>query len=185
MNYELAQRLGKHVGDTLVVNEHPLVIVGIWQPSILSPGNVVQVPYDTIRQWLPRSRRSPGLSIAEGFDEMAVMLTSGHDAEEVAQRIWDQVPEVEVLSPAQERAERQQTMLALDLVVLYSVLLTIFVGGAVTVNAVLIAPREVTYHSRLSLLPMYQPALAALAGGLGGLLTGWLAVLGLNARSSS
>ncbi|NIO70273.1 MAG: FtsX-like permease family protein [Anaerolineae bacterium] len=181
VGYELAQRLGKQVGDTLVVDEHPLVIVGIWQPSILSPGNVVQVPYDTIRQWLPRSRRSPGLSIAEGFDEMAVMLTSGHDAEEVARRIWHQVPEVEVLSPAQERAERQQTMLALDLVVLYSVLLTILVGGAVTVNAVLIAPREVTYHSRLSLLPMYQPALAALAGGLGGLLTGWLAVLGLNA----
>jgi len=176
IGYELAQRLGKKVGDTLIVNERPLVIVGIWPPSTLSPGNVVQVPYDTLQQWL---LRSPGL--VEGFKEIAVILTPGYDAEAVARRIWDQVPEVEVLSPAQERAERQQTMLALDLVVLYSVLLTIFVGGAVTVNAVLIAPREVTYHSRLSLLPMYQPALAALAGGLGGLLTGWLAVLGLNA----
>jgi putative ABC transport system permease protein len=185
IGHELAQRLGKKVGDTLVVNEHPLVIVGIWQPSTLSPGNIVQVPYDTIQQWLSRAERSPALSkvegAVEGFDEMAVILAPGYDAETVAQRIWDQVPEVEVLSPAQEQAEREQTMVALDSIVLYSVLLTILVGGAVTVNATLIAPREVTYHSRLSLLPMYQPALAALAGGLGGLLTGWLAALGLNA----
>jgi hypothetical protein len=112
---------------------------------------------------------------------MTVILAPGYDAETVAQRIWDQVPEVEVLSPAQERAEREQTMLALDLVVVYGVLLTVLVGGAVTVNATLIAPREVIHHSRFSLLPVYQPALAALAGGLGGLLAGWLAVLGLNA----
>ena len=38
IGYELAQRLDKKIGDTLVVNEHPLVIVGIWQPSTLSPG---------------------------------------------------------------------------------------------------------------------------------------------------
>jgi ABC-type antimicrobial peptide transport system permease subunit len=173
IGYELAQRLGKKVGDTLIVNERPLVIVGIWPPSTLSPGNVVQVPYDTIQQWLPRSEQS--------FEEMTVILAPGYDAEAVARHIWDQVPEVEVLSPAQERAERRQTLLALDLVVLYSVLLTVLVGGAVTVNATLIAPREVTYPGRLSLLPMYQPALAALTGGLGGLLAGWLAVLGLNA----
>ena len=134
IGYELAQRLGKKVGDTLVVNEHLLVVVGIWQPSILSPGNVVQVPYDTIRQWLPRSER--------GFDEMTVVLAPGYDAEAVARRIWDEIPQVEVLSPAQERAERRQAMLALDLVVLYSVLLTVLVGGTTTINATLVAAHE-------------------------------------------
>ena len=176
IGYELAQRLGKKVGDTLVVNEHPLVIVGIWQPSILSPGNVVQVPYETIRQWLPRSER--------GFDEMAVILAPGYDAEAVARRIWDQVPQVEVLSPAQERAERRQTMLALDLVILYGVLLTVLVGGATTLNATLMA----TWQHRRSDLRGFDletsgvfPLLVAVTGGLGGLLAGWLAVLGLNA----
>jgi hypothetical protein len=179
VGYELAQRLGKKVGDTLIVNEHPLVIVGIWQPSILSPGNVVQVPYDTIRQWLPRSER--------GFNEMTVVLAPGYDAEAVARRIWDEIPEVEVLSPAQERAVRRQAMLALDLVVLYSVLLTVLVGGATTINATLVAishllpPRSRGGKGGGGILSMVQPLLAVLAGGLGGLLAGWLAVLGLNA----
>ncbi|MDH4136240.1 MAG: ABC transporter permease, partial [Anaerolineae bacterium] len=173
IGYELAQRLGKKVGDTLVVNEHLLVIVGIWQPSVLSPGNVVQVPYDTIQPWLPRSER--------GFDEMTVVLAPGYDAETVARRIWDEIPQVEVLSPAQERAERRQAVLALDLVVLYSVLLTVLVGGATTINATLMASRRAAGPSRSSLLPVVQPLLAALAGGLGGLVAGWLAVLGLNA----
>jgi hypothetical protein len=216
IGYELAQRLGKQVGDTLVVNEYPLVIVGIWPPSVLSPGNVVQIPYDTIRQWLPRrspelvegSERGPALSMVEGFDEMTVILAPGYDAETVAQRIWDQVPQVEVLSPAQERAERRQAILALDLAVLYSVLLTVLVGGATTVNATLMAAQ----HGKRSDLPGFyprfgssgagkadqkpynqrvketsevfgtvQPFLAALVGGLGGLLAGWLATLGLNA----
>ncbi len=200
IGHELAQRLDKKVGDTLVVNEHPLVIVGIWQPSILSPGNVVQVPYDTIRQWLPRSER--------GFDEMTVVLAPGYDAEAVARRIWDEIPQVEVLSPAQERAERQQAMLALDLILLYSVLLTVLVGGATTINATLMATRHgkrsdlrgfdrrVGYivtertdqkpHNKKRIketsevFGTIQPLLAALAGGLGGLLAGWLAVLGLN-----
>jgi ABC-type antimicrobial peptide transport system permease subunit len=176
IGYELAQRLGKEVGDTLVVNEHPLVIVGIWQPSTLSPGNVVQVPYDTIRQWLPRSER--------GFDEMAVILAPGYNAETVARRIWDQVPQVEVLSPAQERAERRQAMLALDLVALYSVLLTVLVGGTITLNATLMAIRQ-GKRSDLRGFDLETsevfPLLAALAGGLGGLLAGWLATLGLNA----
>jgi ABC-type antimicrobial peptide transport system permease subunit len=204
IGYELAQRLGKQVGDTLVVNEHPLVIVGIWQPSVLSPGNVVQVPYDTIRQWLPRSER--------GFDEMTVILAPGYDAQsrmmEIARRIWDQVPQVEVLSPSQERAERRQATLALDLVVLYSVLLTVLVGGATTVNATLMAAQHVKRSDLRGFAPRFgssgagkadqkphnqrvketsevfgtvQPFLAALVGGLGGLLAGWLATLGLNA----
>jgi ABC-type antimicrobial peptide transport system permease subunit len=171
IGYELAQRLGKQVGDTLVVNEHLLVIVGIWQPSIFSPGNVVQVPYDTIRQWLPQSER--------GFDEMAVVLAPGYDAKsrmEVARRIWHQVPQVEVLSPAQEQTERRQAMLTLDLVVLYSVLLTVLVGGATTINATLMTTHEPSAISH----QLVQPLLAALAGGLGGLLAGWLATLGLN-----
>jgi hypothetical protein len=200
IGYELAQRLDKQVGDILVVNEHPLVIVGIWQPSILSPGNVVQVPYDTIRQWLPQSEL--------GFDEMIVILAPGYDAERVARRIWDEVPQVEVLSPAQERAERRQTMLALELVVLYSVLLTVLVGGATTLNATLMATgqgkrsdlrgfdlgvgyvvtegadqkspsRHVKETSKV--FGTVQPLLTALAGGLGGLLAGWLVTLGLNA----
>jgi putative ABC transport system permease protein len=190
VGYELAQRLGKQVGDNLVVNEQPLVIVGIWQPSILSSGNVVQVPYDTMRQWLPRwnpdgSTSSPR-RLVEGsecvFDEMTVILAPGYDAEAVARRIWDEVPQVEVLSPAQERTHRRQVMLALDLVVLYGVLLTVLVGGATTLNATLIANRRAACHSRRSsILPTIQPLLAALAGGLGGLLAGWLATLGLNA----
>jgi ABC-type antimicrobial peptide transport system permease subunit len=175
IGYELAQRLGKKVGDTLVVNEQPLVIVGIWQPSTLSPGNVVQVPYDTIRQVLPRSER--------GFDEMAVILAPGYSAETVARRIWDQVPQVEVLSPAQERAERRQAVLALDLVVLYSVLLTVLVGGTITLNATLMAIRQ-GERSDLRGFDLETsevfPLLAALTGGLGGLLAGWLATLGLN-----
>jgi len=183
VGYELAQRLDKKVGDTLVVNEHPLVIVGIWQPSILSPGNVVQVPYDTIRQWLPR--RSPELveGSKRGFDEMAVILAPGHDAEAVARRIWDQVPQVEVLSPAQERAERRRAMLTLDLIVLYSVLLTVLVGGATTLNATLMATGHVVVNSQFSILnsQLVQPLLVTFAGGLGGLLAGWLATLGLNA----
>jgi hypothetical protein len=207
IGYELAQRLGQQAGDTLVVNEYPLAIVGIWPPSVLSPGNVVQVPYDTIRQWLPRSER--------GFDEMTVILAPGYDAQprmmETARRIWDQVPQVEVLSPAQERAERRQAMLALDLIVLYSVLLTVLVGGATTVNATLIAaqhgkrsdlrgfdPRvrhigtekaddQKPHNQRIKetseVLGTVQPFLAALVGGLGGLLAGWLATLGLNTYS--
>jgi len=181
IGYELAQRLGKEVGDTLVVNEHPLAIVGIWQPSTLSPGNVVQVPYDTIRQWLLRSEHGSALSKVGGFDEMTVILAHGYNAETVARRIWDQVPQVEVLSPAQERAERRQTMLALDLVVLYSVLLTVLLGGTITLNATLMATRRAAFHGRHAVLSVIQPLLAALAGGLGGLLAGWLAALGLNA----
>jgi hypothetical protein len=204
IGYELAQRLGKQVGDTLVVNEYPLAIVGIWPPSVLSPGNVVQVPYDTILQWLPRSER--------GFDEMTVILAPGYDAQsrmmEIARRIWDQVPQVEVLSPAQERAERRQATLALDLVVLYSMFLTVLVGGATTVNATLMAVQHVKRSDLRGFDPRFgssgagkadqklhnqrvketsevfgtvQPLLAALGGGLGGLLAGWLATLGLNA----
>ncbi len=72
-------------------------------------------------------------------------------------------------------------MLALDLVVLYSVLLTVLVGGGSTLNAALMAINREAFHSRHAILPMLQPLLAALAGGLGGLLAGWLAALGLNA----
>jgi ABC-type antimicrobial peptide transport system permease subunit len=136
--------------------------------------------------------------MAEGFDEMTVIVAPGYDAETVARRLWDQVPQVEVLSPAQERAERQWAMLALDLVVLYSVLLTVLVGGVTTLNTTLTATHEppatshqpsATSHppSAIGHQPsaisyqLVQPLLAALAGGLAGLLAGWLAALGLDA----
>jgi hypothetical protein len=98
--------------------------------------------------------------------------------------------------------------LTLDLVVLYSLLLTVLVGGATTINATLMVTRQgkrsdlrgfdlrveyivkekadqKPYNKRvegtLEVFEMVQPLLAALTGGLGGLLVGWLATLGLNA----
>ncbi len=152
LSFELATALRLGVGDKLTIQGRSFSVAGIWGSSSHLPGNFVQISL-AAAQALP-------LSGAGDLHHFAVFPASEADIEDVALRIWNKTPSVEVLSPEFELAKADHERTALLLSLAAALVL------AVLLSVPLLASREVVQH------PAVVMRLAVLSGGAG-LAAGW------------
>jgi len=158
LSYELAQSLRLGLGDELIIHQRGFRVVGIWGPSARFPGNFVQISLAAAEAITLSSGNSPYYFL--------VLPERGWDVTELAHRIWDKLPDVDVSAPDWElgRARHERSVLLLAL------------GGAVILAALLSLPvlGDLTADPGISTMPI------ALLSGVGGLSAGWIVALAVN-----
>jgi hypothetical protein len=146
IGYELAQVLRLSIGDNLTIHERSFTVAGIWGPSSSLPGNFAQVSMATAESL---ASSSP-LSI---YAYLAFPMAA-ENTWEIAKRIWDEVPDLEVVSPQWEmaRAGQMRTVLLLAL------------GGTVLLLLLVCVPLEADWVAQKGSSVAYVAILAALTG---------------------
>ncbi len=161
LSYELAQSLRLGLGDELMIHQRSFRVVGIWGPSVRIPGNFVQISLAAAEAITLSSGNSP--------DYFLVLPERGWDVTELAHRIRNKLPSVEVLAPDWDlgRARHERSILLVAL------------GGAIVLAALLNLPvlGDLAADAKISSLRI------ALLSGVGGLGAGWIVTLALNVYS--
>jgi len=156
--HELAQALRKGIGDAVTIRHRPFRVVGIWEPSARVPGNFAQITAVAAEAILPPDSLVPYQFVVVPADEQ--------DATQLARRIWQSMPELELVSPDWELAQalRERAVLLLAL------------GGAIILALLLSWP----LLSDLAHTPEVSPTLVALLSGAGGCAAAWAATVFIN-----
>lgn len=156
LGYELAQNLSLKVGGSLQVQNRSFTVVGIWGPSARVPGN-----------WAQISAAAAEATLLSSLDHFVVVPVNTREVTAVARRIWQKMPDMEVLSPEWEiaRARRERVVLGIVL------------GAATAFLLLLAVPAWATDAAGHP-----GPAIwAALLSGAGGLAMGWAVAAVANA----
>ncbi len=117
LSYEVALALRRRVGDVLAVRGRDFEVVGIWEPSARVSGNWVQVS--------PVAAESLPQAVSASAHHYLVKPEAGWDAADAAAQIWRSLPDMQVVSPAWERAQARQERVVLCLALSLAVLLTL------------------------------------------------------------
>jgi hypothetical protein len=156
VGYELAEALHLRVGDRTTIRQHSFNVAGIWSPSARLPGNFVQVSAAAAEPFI--------LSLK--LDHFTIIPATGLETTEVAHRIWQRMPDVQVLAPDWELAQTRRERTVLGLAVSGALLLVLLLGAPL--------------WAHLPSLHETPAAVSALVSGIAGLLVGWAIVLVIN-----
>ena len=156
--HELAQALRKGVGDTVTIRYRPFRVVGVWEPSARVPGNFAQITAVAAEAILPPDNHVPYQFIVFPADEQ--------DATQLARRIWQRVPDLELVSPDWELAQALRERAVLLLVL----------GGAIILALLFSWPLLNDLAHTLGT----SPTLVALMSGAGGCAAAWATTLLIN-----
>jgi len=158
LGHELAQALRVDVGGTVTIRHRSFRVVGIWEPSGRLPGNFAQLSALAAEAILPPDDRVPYRFI--------VIPADRQDATKLARRIWQEMPDLEVVSPQWELANTMRERVVLLLALTGTVILALLLG--------------LPLLGDLARMPDTSPALIALVSGAGGLATAWATTLLIN-----
>ncbi len=158
LSYELAQSLRLGLGDELMIHQRSFRVVGIWGPSVRIPGDFVQISLAAAEAITLSSGNSPY--------HFLVLPEQGWDVTELAHRIRNRLPNVEVSAPDWElgRARHERSVLLLAL------------GGAIVLAVLLSLP----VLGDLAADPTISTLRIALLSAVGGLSAGWIVTLAVN-----
>jgi putative ABC transport system permease protein len=185
----LAGATGLDVGDVLTIRDRDLVVVGIWdEPQVTFPSDYTVHAYVTMAA-LRRLTREELL-----YPELTALVAPGADAEEVAARIREAMPEWRVETSEGAAEEIRQAMLIFTLVLVGYVSLGLLVGGLSVMNTMVMAVMERTREIGLKkavgasdgdlLAEIVEEAgWVGMLGGAVGLVVGWLLTIGFNTFS--
>jgi putative ABC transport system permease protein len=160
-------------------------VVGVWTRLLAAPDQWAQVSLDDASALVPGAA---GSTIANGAD---VYGEPGADLERVARDIESTVPGLQAISPGQtERAFRSIGAIYTGLTT-GSALVALLIGGLSVINTMLMAVSDRTREigikkaigaptGRIAGELLVESALLGAAGGLLGLLSGWVLTAALN-----
>jgi len=174
-SYEIAQKHGWQVGQTVIIQDRAFTLVGIWERMPNDPAIFVQISYEAARRIL----KNPWY-----LGNVTVLVAPSADPDEVAQRILDQVDNVHLRLPSERREENRQSMMIFNLIFGALAALAILVGGMTIVNTMVMAVAERTREiglkkalgatdgDVLAEVVIEAGVIGGLGGGLG-VLVGW------------
>ena len=176
--YEIAQKHGWQVGQSITFRERTFTLVGIWERMPNDTANFVQISYEAAR----RIENNPWY-----LGNVTAVVAPDADPDEVAQRILDQVDNVHLRLPSERREENRQSMIIFNLIFGALAALAILVGGLTIINTMVMAVAERTREiglkkalgatdgDILAEVVIEAGVIGGLGGGLG-VLTGWGAI---------
>ena len=196
---QVARYFGTETGGNLTIRGKSFRVVGILEPTLTGPDSFVFMPFPVAERLLierePLLRR---LVLARAADVLpiataaAVFWAEGEDAEAVAERIRQRLPDLSVLSPANAAGQIDRALTFLTSIMVGSALVALVVASLAVTNtmftAVVERRREIglrrvvgaTRGQVVAQLVLEAATLGLFGSGLG-LGTGAIAVQGLNA----
>ncbi len=186
------------VGDAITIHEQRFRVVGVLDPTLTGPDSFVFMPFATAERLLLESdpvlrgvATAPGADLLPLATAAAVFWAEGEDPETVARRIRERLENVSVLSPAEAAAQIDRALAVVNGLILGSGLVALVVATLAVANTMLTAVTErrreigllrTVGATRRQVIEQFLCEAAALgvAGGVGGLAAGALAVHGLN-----
>ena len=184
VGYELAQKYGWQVGQTITVRDREFVVVGIWARVPNVPSNFVQISYDAAQQ----------ISGYPSWYIGTIMAVPEPDADpdEVARRIEEELDGIRAQSPREALQASRQQLTIIILILSASVVLAILVGGLSTINTMVMSvterTREIGLKKALGASDwdivaefLFEAAFIGAVGGTLGILGGWAGGQAINA----
>ena len=196
---QVARYFGTETGGNLTIRGKSFRVVGILEPTLTGPDSFVFMPFPVAERLLierePLLRR---LVLARAADVLpiataaAVFWAEGEDAEAVAERIRQRLPDLSVLSPANAAGQIDRALTVLTSIMVGSALVALVVASLAVTNTMFTAVVErrretglrrvvgATRGQVVAQLVLEAATLGLFGSGLG-LGTGAIAVQGLNA----
>ena len=161
-------------------------MVGIINETQTTPDSIAMLNLETVRRLL----KAPDLIAA-----MYVVPEDPGQINTIAQNIRDGVENVQVLTPAEARAQAQQSLAVFNVILIGGAVLAVFVGGLAVINTMIMSVNERRHEIGLKkaigasdgeIVREYliEAAVIGLLGGVIGLLLGWGLASLLNAATS-
>jgi putative ABC transport system permease protein len=182
----LAEGLGLTVGDVLPIQGRDFVVVGIWEPSPMDfMTNYATNAYIAMAALEVLNRDQPP------SPNLTALVAPGTDAEELATRIRETMPEWFVQTSRSSAQEIRQVMTIFSLALAGYVSLGLLAGGLSVVNTMLMAvsqrTREIGVKKAVGATDgdilaevVEESGWVGLLGGVLGVTAGWLLTLGVN-----
>ncbi|MDY7039667.1 MAG: ABC transporter permease, partial [Chloroflexota bacterium] len=183
VGYDLAQKYGWQVGQTINVRDRDFVVVGIWESVPNVPSNFVQISYDAARQIRGH---------AWYIGMIMAIPQPDADPDEVARRIEEELEGLRAQSPREALEQSRQQLTIFILILSASVVLAILVGGLSTINTMVMSVSERTREIGLKKALgagdwdivaefLFEAAVIGALGGAVGILGGWAGSQVINA----
>ena len=132
VTWALADSMVLQVGSTLMIQERPFTVVGIWEKSPAAEGRAATINYDTALDIL-------GDSV---FTQISVIPDPGTDPEALAARLEELFPEAQANSPAETVTQARQQVLIFSAVVGASGVMSLLIGTFTIVNTMVVSVQE-------------------------------------------
>jgi putative ABC transport system permease protein len=132
VTWALADSMGLKVGDTLMIQERPFTVVGIWEKAPAAEGRTATINYDVALDIL-------GDAV---FMQTAVIPKPGVNPETLAATIEELFPEAQANSPAETVAQARQQVLIFSAVVGASGIMSLLIGTFTIVNTMVVSVQE-------------------------------------------
>jgi putative ABC transport system permease protein len=196
---DLARKLNLGVGDTISLRGVPFTIVGILQPTLLSPDTTAMVPLAAAQklfiETLPPLLRG-ALDPTHLASRIVVYPTTGNDTAALATRIKATVDNVTAMTSADFDQQVGTTTMIFNAIIIGVALISLVVGGLSVINTMAMSVAERTREigikraiggsrSRVVREIVAEAAVIGLLGGLIGLALGAFVVVAANAAGQS
>ena len=188
VGHALALKYSLAPGENINFRGQNFRVKGVFEPyeGLFINGSVI-APLETVRKIAMLSPQSA---------QLTVVPAEGRDAEELAQRISNEAPDVKVMSPQNAEREARSHLLIFIAIVLGLAVISLVVGGVATVNTMVMAISERTHEIGLkkaigasngAILVEYisEAAIIGFFSGLFGLIVGLCSTIFLNRLTDS
>jgi putative ABC transport system permease protein len=196
---DLARKDNLHPGDTIKLRDRTFEVVGVLEPTLTAPDQEAMVPFKA-SQLLLHESLPPVIRLQVSPDDlatsMAVYPDPGVNAEDLAVRIKEAVPNVATMTGKDFDQQVGSATSVLDAILVGIALISLIVGGLSVVNTMAMSIAERTREigikraiggsrSRIVREFVAEASVIGFLGGVIGLLLGALVVFVVNEASRS
>ncbi|MBN1487132.1 MAG: ABC transporter permease [Anaerolineae bacterium] len=132
VTWRMAQAKDLEVGETLLIQEKPFEVVGIWEDHPSAISRLAYISYEAAENILGQ----------DTFGVVSIIPKPGTDLEALAQRVEEQIPELNAQSPTEAVKEARQQVLIFSLIVGASGIISLLIGTFTIVNTMVVSVQE-------------------------------------------
>ncbi|MBI1886239.1 MAG: ABC transporter permease [Chloroflexi bacterium] len=143
LGVDIADDLDARVGGTVTIRDRDFVVSGILQRSLTGPDNMAFVSLADARVFLEDQRSIyREVDLSDKVSNVYVIPKVGVDAEALAERIQDENPDLDILSPNELVAPLETNSAIFNFMIIGVAMVALVVGGLSVINTMIMSVAE-------------------------------------------